>query len=116
MIKCNLSMVPPGGGEQDYLLQFNLPTLPSVGDFLRIRRENSEDPGAEIFCVRGVFWDLSYPSSSSFAAPDEAGTVSDIWIECEFVRGPFMTKSHKEVCDMYEARGKKPKDLPDTMY
>ena len=51
-------------------------------------------------------WRLSYPKTESFLATEhEHEKATDIWVECEFARGAFMSEAHKWACDGYDARG-----------
>jgi hypothetical protein len=60
-MKATLVFVPPGGGEADYSLQFDLPAVPQPGDYISVTRPGQE--GYEDFIVRRARWVLSYPSS-----------------------------------------------------
>lgn len=103
-MKVRLVFVPPGGGEADYQLQFELPSVPQPGDYISIVRDAAT--GAETFTVRRTMWGLSYPASGGYTSSEqEHGHATDIWVECEFARGAFMTKEHGRACDGYEARG-----------
>lgn len=103
-MKVRLVFVPPGGGEADYQLQFELPAVPQAGDYISVLRDGAS--GAETFIVRRTIWQLSYPQSTSASAPEhEHGKASTIWVECEFARGAYMTDAHKAACDSYEAKG-----------
>lgn len=103
-MRVQLVFVPPGNGETDYQMQFELPAVPQAGDYISIVRDGSV--GAETFIVRRTIWGLSYPKTdSSFARNDEHGTATDIWVECEFARSGFMSEQHKRACNGYEARG-----------
>ena len=110
-------MVPPGGGEADYRLDFNLPAPPRAGEFITIARKDRA-PGYECFYVRSVWWDLLYPRSDLYAeaGKDTPGELKMLAVECEFARGPFMTDEHKRACDAYEAGGYKVRKFDETMY
>jgi len=49
-LKATLAFVPPGGGEADYHLEFELPSVPPPGDYISIVR--SAQRGTEDFVVR----------------------------------------------------------------
>lgn len=116
-MKCRLIMVPPGGGEADYSLDFDLPTIPRAGEGLCISRDDRAT-GYECFIVRSVRWELKYPSSKAHAVSgtEEVGKVGMIAVECEFAFGPFMTPEHQRACEAYRNRGKDVKTLDETMY
>jgi hypothetical protein len=116
-MKVSLIFVPPGGGEADYQLEFELPGIPQKGDYIAIQRDPANDPGFETFIVRRTIWQLKYPPSEAVtAAPGEHGKVGTIWVECEFARSPLMTKAHAQTCEMYQARGKNVPDQEDTAF
>lgn len=115
MVECRLVIVPPGGGEADYSLDFDLPAVPRTGEFISVSRDDREY-GYECFYVRSVWWEMSYPSSAAIATKDQKGKIKMIAIEAETARGPHMTKEHERMCDAYEARGKKPREFDATMY
>ncbi len=51
-MKMSLAFVPPGGGEADYGLDFDLPGIPQPGDYISITREGEEGTGTEDFLER----------------------------------------------------------------
>jgi hypothetical protein len=111
-MKATLAFVPPGGGETDYQMDFDLPTVPQKGDYIMIK-----EPGAEIrfrsFTVRRTIWSLTYPPENR---RDALGGVESVLVECEFARNSLMSKAHAQSCDMYERRGKPMTDQEDTAY
>ncbi|MDR7126612.1 hypothetical protein J2X53_003454 [Pseudorhodobacter sp. 4114] len=114
-MKVRLIFVPPGGGEADYQLQFELPAIPQTGDYISILRD--EEVGYETFIVRRTIWELRYPASQGVSASEhEHGTASTIFVECEFARGAFSSDNHKRACDAYEARGFKVPEHEATAY
>jgi hypothetical protein len=100
-----LVFVPPGGGEADYQLQFDLPAVPQKGDYISVMRAGTGDLGYETFIVRRTMWELKYPAAEGpFAAEDEHGHGS-VWVECEFARGAMMCPSHERVCAAFARAG-----------
>ena len=43
-MKARLMFVPPGGGEIDYALDFDLPAVPQPGDYITVTREDASEP------------------------------------------------------------------------
>ncbi len=105
-MKVDLVFVPPGGGEADYMLGFELPAMPQPGDYISVSRKGGE-VGQEDFIVRRIWWSLEFPNNllSETAENRSFGKPTSICVECEFARGPFSTEAHKSACDAYEARG-----------
>jgi hypothetical protein len=102
-MKVRLVFVPPGGGEADYSLDFDLPSLPQPGDYISIWR--SEKQGTEDFIVRRTWWNLEFPDSKlSRSASDQThGVVKMIAVECEFAIGAYSSEDHKRACNRYGA-------------
>jgi hypothetical protein len=97
-------MVPPGGGEQDYTLPFDLPSVPNAGDYISIMRTGSY--GFENFIVRRTWWQLEYPKTADFQVEgqESIGKLKELWVECEFAYGPHDSENHKKGCDAYKKR------------
>jgi len=89
--------VPPGGGETDFSLEFNLPELPREGDYICINRPGQT--GNEDFIVRRVWWNLETVGDAS-----GPGKVTAIQVECEFAVSDFSSESHAQVSKGYGAK------------
>ena len=106
-MRVNLTFVPPGGGEADYSLEFDMPVLPRAGDNISISRPNQT--GTEDFIVRRVWWQLSHPSTGLYDDGDKPrpmGKADAVWVECEFAESGWSSEAHKKAVAMYEVRGK----------
>ena len=103
-MKVTLVFVPPGGGEADYSLEFELPELPQAGDYISISRPAEE--GTIDFIAKRTWWSLDYPSSELYADPNNPvqGTFQSAMVECEVAIGPRSSASHIRSCKGYEAR------------
>lgn len=110
-----LVVVPPGGGETDYSLDFDLPELPRPGDYICVSRPDRN--GHENFIVRRTWWMLDFPMRESDEGNKNiVGTISKVFVECEFANGPYDSESHKKSCEMYKNRGKPLKAFDETAY
>lgn len=101
-MKVTLVFVPPGGGEADYSMDFELPSLPQPGDYISITRPNRL--GTEDFIVRRTWWFLQHPDNSlsgESITESVTGTCRGLTVECEFAEGENSTESHKKSCHMY---------------
>lgn len=99
-MKVALAFVPPGGGETDYYLEFEMPSVPQAGDYISVLREGAD--GAETFIVKRTQW------SFETSADGKNGKVSSICVECEFAEAGFSSSDHKRAVERYEAEtGKK---------
>jgi hypothetical protein len=87
-----LVFVPPGGGEADYSLDFDLPSIPQVGDYITIGRP-------------GQLGTEDFKDSKPYETNDNLtqGTVKMIAVECEFAKGAYSSEEHKRACDGYGA-------------
>lgn len=116
-MQATLVFVPPGGGEVDYSLDFELPSVPQLGAYISIRR--SDERTTEDFIVRRTWWHLGYPDTG-FARPSEAppvyGSVRDITVECEFAVGPYSKENHRRACDRYEILTGERREFDTTAY
>ncbi len=115
-MKATLTFVPPGGGEADYHLDFDLFAAPQPGDYICIDRADPENPGTEDFIVRRTWWYLKYPDSGDLDGPEIVGSVTSLIVECELARGPFSSEGHKKNCKIYTARGKRPQEFQASTY
>ncbi|WP_425397303.1 hypothetical protein [Aeoliella sp.] len=118
-MKVTLLIVPPGGGELDYMLDFDLPAIPRVGDYLSIQRAGGS-PGFEYFIVRRTWWSLEHPPVDDEQAvsgtPPEIGSVKRIGVECEVAEGAAPTDDHRRSCEIYKAKGLPLREFEDSVY
>lgn len=110
-MKVRLIFVPPGGGEADYSLDFDLPSLPQPGDYISVKRPDVL--GTEDFIVRRTWWNLEFPDSKlERSASDQTyGGVKTIAIECEFAKGHNSSEEHQRASEGYGA-----KEFDDSAY
>lgn len=115
-----LVFVPPGGGETDYSLQFKMPGVPQVGDYVSVRREGqdpNDGPGTIDFIVRRTWWHLNYPNMDLYGRqPAVHGSTADVIVECEFAVGHTSSNAHKRACKMYADRGMPLKSFEATAF
>jgi hypothetical protein len=116
-MKVTLTFVPPGGGEADYSLDFDLPGVPQPGDYIRIVRPK-ESPYTCDFIVRRTWWLLNYPNDALYGNADTAvtGRTEGLMVECEFALSSMSSESHKQAFEMYSTRGKPGKKFEDTAF
>lgn len=107
-MKVALAFVPPGGGETDYWLEFDLPEIPRAGDYIFIQNEG--ELGSCDFRVRRVHWLLDRGKDR------ELGKLDRITVECEFAEAAYSSESHKRCVAMYEARGKGKIEMDVSVY
>jgi len=107
-MKVNLSFVPPGGGETDYSIPFDMPEIPRAGDYIAIHRTGST--GTENFIVRRTWWNLEFDEA------EEQGSTTEIWVECEFAVAPFSSDNHKAACKGYESKTGQLRKFDESMY
>jgi hypothetical protein len=104
--QATLVVVPPGGGEAEYSLLFEVPALPREGDYVTVMRHRpapvpGRHIGTEDFIVRRVWWAFDYPDDGRlFEYSDERipGTLNGIGIEVEPARGPYSSDAHLRAC------------------
>ena len=105
-MKVQFAVVPPGGGETDYIFDAEMPTLPNAGDYVFKRDfEEGQTPAWAAFIVRRRwFW------------PQESEENNSILVEVEVARYAMESKSHKENCEMYEHRGNAVQRIQDSCF
>jgi hypothetical protein len=103
-MKVNLAFVPPEGGDVEYSLQFELPSVPQPGSYISIIRPDQQ-VGTEDFIVRHILWHLEHPTTGAYGE-GETGTMRGLYVQCEFARGPYSSDEHRQKCDDYERGGR----------
>ena len=116
-MKATLAFVPPGGGEADYHLEFELPGVPQPGDYISIAR-SGQSGGTEDFVVRRTWWYLEHPDSTPGVSAERAptGATQRVTVECEFARSPYASDGHRRKCDAYDSRGLQVVKFDETAY
>lgn len=111
-----LVFVPPGGGEADYSMDFEMPAIPQPGDYISIRRGTG--PHTEDFLVRRTWWSLEYPETdeNSTVMPGQCGGFLQASVECEFAIGHFSSEDHKNTCYRYKEKTGHLREFDDSMY
>lgn len=110
----------------DYSLEFDLPELPRIGDYISIQRPDHRVPYGEDLIVRQVWWRLDHPETRGTVPSDQTirvGKVREIFVECDAAIGPYSSdnwrQSHKshlehgEVEEMKVARVSFPESMLD---
>jgi hypothetical protein len=103
-MKVNLAFVPPEGGDVEYSLQFELPSVPQPGNYISITRPDQQ-VGTEDFIVRRSLWHLEHPTTGAYGK-GETGAMRELYVQCEFARGPYSSDEHRRMCDDFERGGR----------
>lgn len=104
-----LVIVPPDGGEQDYVIEMEFEHAPVAGDYIQVY-EQEEGIGVRAFLVRSVH------HHSKITGQENVSSVFKIAIEVELVRYAFNSKYQKDQIEYFERKGHEVKDYPETMY
>jgi len=113
-MEATLVFVPPGGGEAEYFLQFELPSVPEPGSYISITRPDQR--GTEDFIVRRSWWHLEHPTTGGYETTRRTGAMKKLSVECEFARGMYSSDDHRRACEAYERRGREVKSFDATAY
>ena len=99
MVRAELIIVPPGGGEAEYKLTFDLPAAPNAGDYISIMRTGAKEPGFENFIVRRSWWTLEVADGPAIVVSGEEpiGKLHQLAVECEIARGALSKRKPREV-------------------
>jgi hypothetical protein len=109
-VRCEIEVVPPGGGKTDYtLLLDQTDHAPAVGEYLLINDERNTSALAA-FKVLYVVTTARYVS-------DGQATQASLVVTAEVVNHPHQGESHKRLVEKYrkaaeESGSKKPEDFP----
>jgi hypothetical protein len=113
-MKVNLAFVPPEGGDVEYSLEFELPSVPQPGNYISITRPGQL--GAEEFIVRRILWHLEHPTTGAYGEEGETGTMRGLYVQCEFARGPYSSDEHRRMCDAFEQGGREVQSLETSAF
>ena len=95
MVEVIVVVREPGTVEPDFSLNFELPEIPRIGDYISIRRLDQREPFGEDVIVRHVWWRLHHPETHGFAFSDKPaiGKLVEIYIECDPALSPHSSDS-----------------------
>jgi hypothetical protein len=111
-MKVRLVFVPPGGGDAEFSLEFELPSVPQPGSYISITRPDQQ-VGTEDFIVRRNLWHLEHPTTGAYGE-GATGTMRVLGVECEFALGPYSSDEHRRTCDAFERGGREVQDFFDA--
>ncbi len=90
----------------DYSLEFEAPTLPTIGSYLSIERPDSTHGHTEDLIVRRIWWRLHHPVTGGFASePVPVGSLVDIQVECDQAIGPHSRDQWRRTLEAARERG-----------
>jgi hypothetical protein len=95
-MNATLVFYPTGSDRWEYSLEFELPGVPNVGDYVSVQRTGQN--GTEDFVVRGCWWELEHPTNQTGSPPNRQGSVQFLHVKCEAVLGPRSTPGHQDWC------------------
>jgi hypothetical protein len=110
MIKMTVVVREAGKLKPDYSLDFNLPAVPHVGDYISIQRPDHPAPFGEDMIVRQVWWRLDHPETGGFttAGQEKLGKLGEIMVECEPALSPWSSDNWRKSLSYAESNGKVP--------
>ena len=89
----------------DYFLEFDLPEIPKVGDYISIFRPNNPNHSEDLI-VRHVWWHLYHPETRGFAPGKQmVGNVQDVMVECDAALGPYASENWRFTVGGAESQG-----------
>ena len=107
MIEIVLVIRELGNNKPDYSLDFALPEVPRVGDYVSIHRPDKPEPFSEDVVVRHVWWRLEHPETGSVSQSGEQkrGRVAEIIVECDPALGPYASDNWRKMMLAARDRG-----------
>jgi hypothetical protein len=107
-MKCELSIVPPGGGWGDYSVTIeNATYVPRVGEYVVLTHPN--EVGLRAFRV------LYVTAGAVYASPGHYREEPPV-VQAEFISHAWQSAEHRASVEAYEARGKKADPYPASGY
>lgn len=96
-----------GGLAPEYMMRFDLPTLPRVGTYLSVCRPGGASHEGEDLIVRQVWWRLKHPDkqAASRSGADGIGHLDDVIIECAKAIGPYSSEAWRSELIEAERQG-----------
>jgi len=85
----------------EFSLVFDLPSIPSIGDYISVTRADIRDPFGEDYIVRNVWWRLRHSGLA-----ESVGTSIEVFVECDQSCGPYATDAWERMFDSANASGK----------
>lgn len=90
----------------DYSLSFELPSVPSVGDYISITRPDTPEPWSEDVVVRKVWWRLAHPETATVTSgAQKVGKVTEVFVECDIAEGPYASDHWRKVAGWAREKG-----------
>lgn len=97
MLKITVVIREVGRVSPDYSLEFELPVLPRVGDYISIQRPDKPEPYGEDLIVRQVWWRLNHPETEGYgSSTPKLGSVTEIYVECDPAVGPWSSDQWRD--------------------
>jgi hypothetical protein len=97
-----------GRAKPDYSLDFDLPELPRIGDYLSIHRPDKPEPFGEDIIVRRIWWRLEHPETRTVTSgTPKIGGLKEIMVECEPAIGPYSSDAWRTQLERARANGAK---------
>jgi hypothetical protein len=103
MQRITLVVRKAGSLDPDYSLKFEVPSLPRVGTYLSIHRDDLPEPFGEDVIVRQVWWQMEHPAA--VGAEGTVGGVTEIVVECAKAIGPYSSEAWRESLRQAEELG-----------
>ena len=92
----------------DYSLDFDLPEIPRIGDYISIQRPDHRAPFGEDLIVRQVWWRLDHPETRGITPSDQTtkvGKMREIFVECDAAIGPYSSDNWRRSLEVHVERG-----------
>jgi hypothetical protein len=83
MVQVTLVVRRAGDVAVNFWLNFEVPEVPRVGDYISIRRLDQREPFGEDVIVRHIWWKLFHPETHALSDEPSVGRLVDIFVECD---------------------------------
>lgn len=89
-----------------FSLAFDLPVLPSVGDYISVFRGEKKFHSEDVV-VRKIWWHLVHPNATACTSSsnDETGSMREVFIECDLALGPNPCNDWRSYAEAARSKG-----------
>ena len=91
----------------DYSLEFDLPEVSAIGNYISIQRPDKQKPHGKDVIVRKIWWRLKHPETNPFGGETaKVGQLSEIMIECDPALGPYSSDKWRVLTEVTNREGR----------
>jgi hypothetical protein len=101
MVKVTVVVREPGSLKIEFFLDFELPEVPRIGEYISIRRLDRRTASEDVV-VRRVWWQLFHRETHGHQSTETRGELVEVFVECDPAIGPYSSEDWRR---RWEASG-----------